>query len=74
MGEGKEEEVHAKNAKDAKGGEYHTKAPAGGGLKAKQLCLMARGKLGFFQEGLKVEEEFAHGGDDGAFVRLAAVA
>ena len=40
----------------------------------KQLCPLARGKLGIFEEGLDVEQEFAHGGDEGAFIRFAALA
>lgn len=35
---------------------------------------LARGKLGLFEEGLNVDEELAHGGDDGAFVGFAAIA
>ena len=36
-----------------------------------QLWFSARGKLLFFEEGMDVNEEFSHGGDDGAFVGLA---
>ena len=41
---------------------------------AEQLWFSARGKLLFFEEGMDVNEEFSHGGDDGAFVGLAPVA
>jgi hypothetical protein len=41
---------------------------------AEQLWFLARGKLGFFDEGLYVNEELSHGSDDGAFVRFAPVA
>jgi hypothetical protein len=45
-------------------------------LTTEQLWFSARGKLRFlfFEECMDVDEEFSHGGDDGAFVGLAPVA
>lgn len=34
---------------------------------------LARGKLSFFYEGLDVDEDLSHGGDNGAFVGFAAI-